>query len=64
MSNRVWRIIEAVIWLIVSTTQVAVHTAYMVEHGIDWHMAFVIIFSVLFGCWLMLLLNYIFDNEK
>jgi hypothetical protein len=35
----------------------------MVKNGIDWHMAFVIIFSVLFGCWLVLLLNYIFDDE-
>lgn len=62
MSNRTWKIIESILWLIVSITQVTVHTTYMLENGIDWHMIFVIIFSVMFGCWLVLLLDYIWGE--
>ena len=63
MSNRIWKIIECILWLIVSITQVTVHTTYMFENGIDWHIVFVIIFSVLFGCWLVLLLDHIFNDK-
>jgi hypothetical protein len=63
MNNRIWKIIESILWLIISVTQVAVHTTYMVKNGIDWHMVFVIVFSVLFGCWLVLLLDHIFNDE-
>lgn len=63
MNNRIWKIIESIFWLIVSITQVAVHITYMVKNGIDWHMTFVIIFSILFGCWLILLIEYI-ANDK
>ena len=62
MSNKVWKIIESILWLIISITQVTVHTICMLENGIDWHMIFVIIFSVMFGCWLVLLLEYIWGE--
>lgn len=64
MSNRLWKIIEPILWLIISITQVTVHTVYMVENGIDWHMIFVIVFSILFGCWLVLLLDNIFNDKN
>ena len=63
MSNRVWKIIECILWLVISVTQVTVHITYMFKNGIDWHIVFVIIFSVLFGCWLVLLLDHIFNDK-
>lgn len=63
MKYRTVKIIESIFWLIVSIIQVTIHTTYMVENGIDWHMFFVILFSVLFGCWLVLLIDHI-DNYK
>ena len=65
MKERVWRIIESILWLIISITQVTVHTTYMIKNGgIDWHIIFVIIFAVLFGCWLILLIQYILDDKN
>lgn len=64
MSKKAIKILESIFWLIISVFQITIHTIQMYNNGvIDWHIIFVIIFAVLFGCWLTLLVEYILDDN-
>lgn len=64
MEDKGLRILRDIFWLLFCIGEVGLGILHMVDAGtITWHLAFVIIFSVMFGMWFVLLIKDVFEKE-